>query len=304
MSGLTTVRASRVQLTPPLDLALSLEGFRRWGDDALDRWDGRRLLRTVRIANRAVAFRATEVGWLGAPSLAVQTEPAEVGRGLAGKVIAAAAAPFVVAPAEFTELCARDPVIAALDRRFPGLRPVLQTDLFTALVRSVTAQQLSLRWAAVVRRRLVDRFGEHHSFTDGDWVRSLSAARMAEADVPELRALQLSRRQAETIIEVARACLDGRLDQERLAVAPEAAVIGELIRLRGIGRWSAEWILARTFGRPVVVAGDLGVRKAVARAYLGAPIASETEVRRATGHWGAAATIAQALLLEGLAAGD
>ena len=180
----------------------------------------------------------------------------------------------------------------------------MQTDLFTALVRSVTAQQLSLRWAAVVRRRLVDRFGEHHSFTDGDWVRSLSAARMAEADVPELRALQLSRRQAETIIEVARACLDGRLDQERLAVAPEAAVIGELIRLRGIGRWSAEWILARTFGRPVVVAGDLGVRKAVARAYLGAPIASETEVRRATGHWGAAAMIAQALLLEGLAAGD
>ena len=163
---------------------------------------------------------------------------------------------------------------------------------------------MSLRWAAVVRRRLADRFGEHHSFTDGDWVRSLSAARMAEADVPELRALQLSRRQAETIIEVARACLDGRLDQERLAVAPEAAVIGELIRLRGIGRWSAEWILARTFGRPVVVAGDLGVRKAVARAYLGAPIASETEVRRATGHWGAAATIAQALLLEGLAAGD
>ena len=81
-------------------------------------------------------------------------------------------------------------------------------------------------------------------------------------------------------------------------------MIGELIRLRGIGRWSAEWILARTFGRPVVVAGDLGVRKAVARAYLGAPIASETEVRRATGHWGAAATIAQALLLEGLAAGD
>jgi DNA-3-methyladenine glycosylase II len=304
VSGITTVRASNVQLTPPLDLALSLEGFRRWGDDGLDRWDGQRLLRTVRIANRAAAFRATDAGWLRAPSLAVEVEPADAGRGVAGKVIAAAAAAFVVAPAEFAELCARDPVIAALDRRFPGLRPVLQTDLFTALLRSVTAQQLSLRWAAVVRRRLAERFGEHHSFPDGDWVRSLSAARLAEAEVPELRALQLSRRQAETIIEVARACLDGRLDQESLAVAPEAVVIAELVQLRGIGRWSAEWILARTFGRPVLVAGDLGVRKAVAHAYFGAPIANETEVRRATAHWGAAAAIAQALLLEGLAAGD
>jgi len=304
MSGTATPRAAKVQLTPPLDLDLSLEGFRRWGDDGLDRWDGRRLLRTVRIANRAVAFRATNAGWLGAPSLAVEVEPANARPGVAGEVIPAVGAGFVVAPAEFAELCARDPVIAALDRRFPGLRPVLQTDLFTALVRSVTAQQLNLRWSAVVRRRMVDRFGEHHSFTDGDWVRSLSAARMAEADVPELRAQQLSRRQAETIIEVARACLDDRLDQDRLAATRDAVVIDELVRLPGIGRWTAEWILARTFGRPVVVAADLGVRKAVARAYLGAPIASETEVWRATAHWGAAAAIAQALLLEGLAAGD
>jgi DNA-3-methyladenine glycosylase II len=71
--------------------------------------------------------------------------------------------------------------------------------------------------------------------------------------------------------------------------------------LRGIGRWSAEWVLARTLGRPRVVAGDLGVRKAVGLAYFGNPQATELEVRRATEHWGESAGTAQALLLHALA---
>src|SRR5437763_55324 len=61
-------------------------------------------------------------------------------------------------------------------------------------------------------------------------------------------------------------------------------VIATLTAIRGIGRWSAEWILARTLGRPVVVAGDLGVRKAVGLAYLNDPLPSEHQVRRATTH--------------------
>jgi len=72
-------------------------------------------------------------------------------------------------------------------------------------------------------------------------------------------------------------------------------------KVRGIGRWSAEWFLARTLGRPRVVAGDLGVRKAVGRLYGAPATPSELEVRRLTAHWGAAATHAQALCLHDLA---
>jgi len=80
---------------------------------------------------------------------------------------------------------------------------------------------------------------------------------------------------------------------------PDEEIIKRLTSLRGIGRWTAEWILARTFGRPCVVAGDLAIRKAVGRAYLGQAYPLESEVRRATAHWGAAAGIAQVLLLKG-----
>jgi 3-methyladenine DNA glycosylase/8-oxoguanine DNA glycosylase len=56
-------------------------------------------------------------------------------------------------------------------------------------------------------------------------------------------------------------------------------------------------------GRPVVVAGDLGVRKAVGLAYLGTPMPSESQVRAATAHWGESAGVAQALLLHALGEG-
>ncbi|MHB1160446.1 MAG: hypothetical protein ACYC3V_08975 [Chloroflexota bacterium] len=71
----------------------------------------------------------------------------------------------------------------------------------------------------------------------------------------------------------------------------------------GIGVWTAEWILARTLGRPRVVAGDLGVRKAVGLAYMGSPLPGEGEVRVATADWGSSAGVAQQLLLHGLVRG-
>ena len=73
--------------------------------------------------------------------------------------------------------------------------------------------------------------------------------------------------------------------------------------MRGIGVWTAEWLLARTLGRPRVVAGDLGVRKAVGLAYLGGGLPTDVEVRRLTAHWGEAAGMAQALVLHALVAG-
>jgi len=94
---------------------------------------------------------------------------------------------------------------------------------------------------------------------------------------------------------------DLRLD--RLSQLEDEDVIQRLCTIRGIGRWSAEWVLARTLGRPRVVAGDLGVRKAVGLAYLSRPLPSESEVRSATAHWGRSAGVAQALLLHALAEG-
>jgi DNA-3-methyladenine glycosylase II len=183
--------------------------------------------------------------------------------------------------------------------------PVLFPDPFMALVRSISAQQVNLRWAATVRRRLAERYGTRYQ-VGADHVYRLEAAPLAAATVAELRVIQLTTAKSRSLIEVAQAAQAGELEAERLGAMSDEELIGHLTRLRGIGRWSAEWFLARTLGRPRVVAGDLGVRKAVGRMYGKAALPStalpsEEEVRLLTAHWGSAATVIQAMALHDLA---
>jgi DNA-3-methyladenine glycosylase II len=293
----------RVDLAGPLDIPTSLELFRRFGDDLLDRWDGATLTRTLRVGDSVIPYTATNAGSVEAPALLIKTPSSQD----AEAVGTAIRATFLPPPPSYPALLLADPVIAALDARFPGLRTVRQFDLFAALIRCVSAQQVNLRWATTTRRRLAETFGDRHTL-DGHAIYSLNPARIARADVAELRALQFTTRKAEYIIAIAEAIATGTLDLPTLALLPDEEVIARLTAIRGVGRWTAEWILARTLGRPVVVAGDLGMRKAVGRYYLNLPpkasLPSEEETRRAVGHWGESANLAQTLLLAGITSSD
>jgi len=293
----------------PVDLAGSLEVFRRSGDDLLDRWDGRLWLRALAVDGRTVATAARPAGTVADPALLVAAE-AGADAEAAGRVLAGA---FPTAPDALAELAAADPVVARIAARFPGIGPVLQPDLLTAVVRAISAQQITLRFAAVLRARLARRYGHHHQLQvppppvdpgpsdplDGE-VWSLDPSRLARAEVADLRELQFSNSKAVAVIAFAGAVASGRLDLGELAASEDEAVVERLVAFPGIGRWTAEWLLARTLGRPQVVAGDLGVRKAVGAAYLDGRMPSEAEVRAVTAHWGAAAGVAQQLLLHWL----
>jgi DNA-3-methyladenine glycosylase II len=286
-----------VALPGPLDIPASLELFRRSGDDMIDRWDGATLVRTLRLGTRVVPYACAIAGTVDTPALHVTVEDAADQR----PIEEAIGAMFIPAPPEFAELLQHDPVLAELDARYRGLRQALQFELFAALIRCISAQQVNLRWAVTTRRRLAESFGERHEVA-GHTVYSLDPARIAALDPAKIRALQFTTRKAEYIVSVARHIADGGLDTTALAALPDDEVDARLTAIRGIGRWSAEWILARVLGRPCVVAGDLAVRKVVGSAYLGEPLPSESAVRAATAHWGASAGVAQVLLLQGYSA--
>jgi DNA-3-methyladenine glycosylase II len=289
----------RVTFEPPLDIPSSLELFRRSGDDLIDRWDGQRLVRAIAVGDTRVPFVAFPEGSPAAPAMRVLTDhPAHL-----AAVRAVAETAFVPAPPDYAELLARDRLLARLDACFPGIRQIRQLDLFTALVRCISAQQVNLRWAVTTRRRLAETFGQLHAVA-GHAVYSLDPRKLAAADPADIRALQFTTSKSVSIVAVAQALADPSLSIEALLELPDEDVISRLVTIKGIGRWSAEWVLARTLGRPRVVAGDLAVRKAVGLAYLGSTTPSEAEVRELTGHWGASAGVAQALLLHALGEGE
>jgi DNA-3-methyladenine glycosylase II len=289
-----------VALPAPIDVSGSLELFRRSGYDLIDRWDGQRLIRAVALdgGSAFVPFIATLSGSPSAPVFHVVTDdPVHV-----ELVRSTAASSFFAAPAGYDELVRNDPVLARLHAHFPGIRQIRQLDLFTALIRCISAQQVNLRWAVTTRRRLAQAFGQRYSI-GGETVYGLDPHRIAQADPAEIRALQFTTSKSVSIVATAQAVVRSGLTADGLADVSDEEVIERLVTIKGIGRWSAEWVLARTLGRPRVVAGDLGVRKAVGLAYLGTPLPSEQEVRQATAHWGESASVAQAVLLHSLGEG-
>ncbi len=99
---------------------------------------------------------------------------------------------------------------------------------------------------------------------------------VARADPGDFPALGFSRKKAEYVIGLARS----DLDLEALAALPDEDVIAALTAVPGLGRWTADWFLARHLARPHAwPAGDLGVRKAVSTFYADGRPLSIPEVR-------------------------
>lgn len=241
----------------PLDMAGSLNFLVRNGDDYLDRWDGQRWVRTLASGPRNIPFSCRLVGTIENPSLEVKVQdPGDL-----DEVREAAKQSFLLPGRGFSALLKRDPVLARLNKKFPGQKLLV----------------------------------------GDDFVYGLRPEVLAKARVQDLRALQFSTHKSESLLAVAEALAGGKLSQEELSQMSDSEAMQALSDLRGIGPWSAEWILVRCLDRSRVVAGDLGVKKAVAKAYLGKETAGEEEVRRAAAHWGVQATTAQAVLLHAYA---
>ena len=154
-----------------------------------------------------------------------------------------------------------------------GPSPPLAPDPFESLVTSITAQQVSLFAAFAIRNRLLQRFGER-----GDHAYSFpTRERLAAADEPELFSLGFSRRKAEYLVDLARS----DLDLDALTALGDDEVRDAITAVRGLGGWTADWVLARHLGRPHAwPAGDLALRKAVSLLYGDGRALTTEEVRR------------------------
>jgi DNA-3-methyladenine glycosylase II len=268
-----------IDVPQPYDFERSLDRFTFWGVDRANVWEDGALYRVV--AGREFRITAAR-GGADVEPLDPQTEP--VARKLLGL-------DFDLPP--FYEFAQRDPVLARAVEQFKGFRPPLAPDPFEALVSSITAQQVSLHAAFAVRSRFVERFGEAAEHA----VAFPTRARVAQATEDQLMLLGFSRRKAEYVLGLARA----ELDLTALRSLPDDQVVEALAAQRGLGRWSADWFLARALGRPNAwPAGDLGLRKAVSHFYGEGGMLEEAEVRELGERFGPWRNLAAHVLLAGL----
>ena len=157
-----------------------------------------------------------------------------------------------------TALLRADPVLARLIRAARGSVLQPRADAFYSLSRSIVGQQISVHAAEAVWQRLVRAVGE------------ITPGAVSGRSGSALRECGLSRSKASYLLGLAEHFQRGALDPGAWNRMDDESVIGTLVEIKGIGRWTAEMFLIFHLLRPdVLPVADIGIQKAMARQYNG-----------------------------------
>ncbi len=150
-----------------------------------------------------------------------------------------------------------DPLLSDLADRYTDYRPQIASGpAFAVLCESIVSQQLSVKAADVIYGRVQDLLGE------------VMPERVLAADDEALRACGLSRPKVRYVRHLAEAIVTGLVVPADFPNLTDAAIIEQLLRVKGIGLWTAQMYLIFGLGRPdVLPVADLGLRRAVMLRY-------------------------------------
>ena len=151
-----------------------------------------------------------------------------------------------------------DPVMRNLIQRAGPFRLKLRRNRFHALVSSILSQQISGKAAASIRARLEEYVAPER----------ISPETLGRLTPKQLRGVGVSPQKASYLLDLAERVGSGGLRLHRLARMTDEEVIEALIRVKGIGVWTAQMFLIFSLGRlDVFPHDDLGVRVAIRNLY-------------------------------------
>jgi|HubBroStandDraft_6_1064221.scaffolds.fasta_scaffold10442_2 DNA-3-methyladenine glycosylase II len=154
---------------------------------------------------------------------------------------------------------------------------------FDHIVRAIVYQQLSGKAASTIHSRVHALYGD----------RPPTPAELLATDDATLRGAGLSWAKIKYVKDLSAHALDGRLPIDRLHELDDEHVMAALVQVKGIGRWSAQMFLMFRLGRPNIIPElDLGIRKAVQRAYGLRKLPTPAKVQEIGARWEPYGTIA------------
>jgi DNA-3-methyladenine glycosylase II len=269
-------------------LDLAVWALRRRPENEIDRWDGAMYRRVLVVDRESVEVVVTQVEPPNSPRLHVTVTG---GRGIpkAKESVASVLNSILslqVDLSPFERFASRKAKLGPLVRRFRGMRPPRFPSVFEALVNGIACQQMSLTVGIILLSRLTRMCGPSLEI-DGKTVHAFPRPQdLAHRDPESLRRLGFSIQKARAIIEAARTIVEGNRDLESLVKSTDETALAELREIRGVGRWTAEYILLRGLGRWHIFPGDdVGARNNLSR-WLGlTDIADYESVSRALSRW-------------------
>jgi DNA-3-methyladenine glycosylase II len=285
-----TMQQTTLVPRPPFDFSLSAAIFSSGEPDIRTFRDGV-FLQVLDTGTALVLAEVRSSGTTEDPKLALTLRSDRpVGKGMARRAGALVAAILSTADdmTPFYRAVAGDPVLADLCVRLRGVRAPVTPTVFEALVDSIIEQQISLKAARSIETRLVHATGKQLDLDGIVWYCYPDPEVLAGTADSTFRTCGLSARKGEYIRDISRLILKGELDMEGFRKYPDTeGIIGELVKVRGIGTWTAELTILRGLHRPdAFPADDVGVRRIISQFYLSGRKLSPGEARTFAERWG------------------
>ena len=177
-------------------------------------------------------------------------------------------------PEAKAHLARRDKVLRKLIRAYPDAELGTRGDAFQTLCRSIVGQQISVKAAQSIWGRFAEAAGK------------MEPARVAAIPVEVLRGCGLSGQKALYVKDLAVHFHTGLVKPRRWARMDDEAIIEDLVRVKGVGRWTAEMFLMFHLMRPnVLPVDDLGLRRAMERQFNRGRALTKEKMRRIGSRW-------------------
>jgi DNA-3-methyladenine glycosylase II len=275
---------------PPFDFDLSARIFSN-GDEQIRKYENGKYRQVIRTNNKLILIMVKSSGSVDAPALSVELKSnqkiSENDRRKAEETIS-----YILNLGldleTFYEAVKNDRIMADITAKLRGLKSPTTPTVFESLVSSIIEQQISLIVAHSMEAKVVKAFGDALRVDGRDYYIFPTPQGLASATIGEFRQCGLSEKKAEYIRDVSKSIIEGKLDLEGLkAYEDTEAVLDELIKIRGIGLWTAEMTVLRGMRRlEEMPADDIGLRRCIAHYYSNDQRIPADEARRIAKKWG------------------
>ena len=166
----------------------------------------------------------------------------------------------------FYKMAKSDKILKTLIKQYAGLRLIGVPDFFEAICWAIIGQQINLNFAYSVKKTLVERYGDKFKYQERNYFQFPTADKLLDISNQEFLEMKFSKQKAAYIRAISNKIVDQSIDIEQIRSNNYDIAKKELTSLYGIGNWSADYILMKTFRHPQAFPiQDAGLQNALKR---------------------------------------
>lgn len=300
------MKTIRFNLTPtaPFRLGLTAWVLRRTAANRIDRWNGKTYRQAMTLDSQTVLVSVEQVTPPDRPELEVTLvcENPSPGTCMEAESALVRLLGLNIDLGGFYSAAETDGDLGPLVERFRGVKPTRFLTLFESIANAIVFQQLSLNSAISILNRLAETYGVPFDCGESNCSVFPEARSLARLEAEQAKSVGVSTNKARALVEGARTIIEQNLSVDDFQTLDNESAVAELVKFRGIGRWSADYVLLRGLGRlDVFPRGDVGARACLDRWLKPGDRLSDSELEDKMSKWrGYAGLVYFHLLLRGL----